>query len=45
MARAAEIVRNNADHQPEVLDADTDQPVAPGASSGSRDRLVRKMGF
>jgi hypothetical protein len=45
VARAAEIVRNNADDQPEVLDADTGQPVAPGASSGSRDHLARKIGF
>ena len=39
------IVRDNADTQPEVLDVDTGQPVAPDASQGSRDRLASKIGF
>jgi hypothetical protein len=45
VARARAILRDDADKQPEVLDAETGQPVAPGASKGSRDDLARKMGF
>ncbi len=45
VARARAILRDDADKQPEVLDAETGQPVAPGASSGSRDDLARKVGF
>jgi hypothetical protein len=45
VARARAILRDNADQQPEVLDAETGQPVAPGASKGSRDDLARKVGF
>lgn len=45
LARAAEIVREDADKQPEVLDARTGRAAAPGASARSRDRLARKVGF
>ena len=45
VARARAILRDDADKQPEVLDAETGQPVAPGASKGSRDDLARKVGF
>ena len=45
MARAREIIRSNADQQPEVLDTETGRAVAPGASANSRERLARKVGF
>jgi hypothetical protein len=45
VARARAILRDDADKQSEVLDAETGQPVAPGASKGSRDDLARKVGF
>lgn len=45
LARANEIVRADADQQPEVLDAQTGRAVAPGASARSRERLARKVGF
>jgi hypothetical protein len=45
VARARAILRDDEDKQAEVLDAETGQPVAPGASSGSRDDLARKVGF
>ena len=45
LARAMEIVHADADKQPEVLNAETGQPVAPGASAGSREDLGRKIGF
>jgi hypothetical protein len=45
VARARAILRGDADKQPEVLDAETGQPVAPAASTGSRDDLARKVGF
>jgi len=45
VARASAMLREDADKQPEVLDAATGQPVAPGASKGSRDDLARKVGF
>jgi hypothetical protein len=45
VARARAILQDDADKQPEVLDAQTGQPVAPGASKGSRDDLARKVGF
>jgi len=45
VARASEIVRENADTQPEVFDTETGQPVAPGASRESRDDLARKIGY
>jgi hypothetical protein len=43
--RAQAMLEADADKQPEVLDAETGQPVAPGASEGSRDDLARKIGF
>lgn len=45
LAQARELVRRNADVQPEVLDTATGQPVAPAASAGSRDDLARKIGY
>jgi hypothetical protein len=45
VARARAILRDDADKQPEVIDAETGQPVAPGANQGSRDDLARKVGF
>lgn len=45
LARAREIVRDDADQQPEILDADTGRAVAPGASAGSREDLAGKIGF
>ena len=45
VARARSILQDEADKQPEVLDAETGQPVAPGASKSSRDDLARKIGF
>jgi hypothetical protein len=45
LLRARAIVQADADKQPEVLDAETGQPVAPAASSGSREDLARKIGF
>ncbi len=43
--QARAIVRDDTDTQPEVLDVDTGQPVAPGANRGSRDLLASKIGF
>jgi hypothetical protein len=43
--RARAMLEADADKQPEVLDAETGQAVAPGASEGSRDDLARKVGF
>lgn len=45
LAHAAQIVREDADQQPEVLDAQTGRAVAPGASAGSREHLARKVGY
>lgn len=45
VARARTSLRDDADKQPEVLDAVTGQPVAPRARKGSRDDLARKVGF
>ena len=45
LARARTILQADADKQPEVLDAETGQPVAPAASSGSREHLATKIGF
>ncbi len=45
LALAGKIVREDADKQPEVLDARTGRPVAPGASAGWRDDLAGKVGF
>lgn len=45
LARARDIVRENADKQPEVLDSRTGRGVAPGASARSRDHLAQKTGF
>jgi hypothetical protein len=42
---AEKIVREDADKQPEVLNAQTDRPMAPGASAGWRDDLAGKVGF
>ena len=44
MERASEIVRTDADKQPEVLD-DQGRAVAPGASKSSREQLAGKVGF
>jgi hypothetical protein len=45
LAAARRVVQENADHQPEVLDTDTGEPVAPAASAGDRDLLARKIGY
>lgn len=44
-AHAREIVRADADTQPEVLNSETGEPVAPAASRASRDDLARKIGY
>jgi hypothetical protein len=45
IARAREIVRSDADKQPEVVDTTTGKAVAPAASRASRDDLARKIGY
>jgi hypothetical protein len=45
VARARAFRRDDADKRPEVLDAETGQPVARGVSSGSRNDRARKIGF
>jgi hypothetical protein len=45
VAQARDIVRADADRQPEVIDTATGKPVAPAASRGSRDDLARKIGY
>jgi hypothetical protein len=45
VARAREMLRQDADRQPEVLDTATGRAVAPGASAESRERLAGKIGF
>jgi hypothetical protein len=45
LAKARAILQADADHQPEELDTDTGQPVAPAASNGLRDDLARKIGY
>lgn len=45
MAAAAEAVKANADAEPEVYDAATGKPAAPGASKGWREDLATKTGF
>ena len=45
VARAREIVLQDADNQPEVIDEQTGRGAAPGASARSREQLATKVGF
>ena len=42
---AVEYALAHADENPEVLDTETGEPAAPGATEADRDELARKIGF
>ena len=45
MAAAREAVLADPDAEPEVIDTETGQPAAPGASAASREELRNRAGF
>ncbi|MBN8899447.1 MAG: hypothetical protein BGO51_07425 [Rhodospirillales bacterium 69-11] len=45
VACARDLIRANADAQPEIRDLSTGHAVAPGATAKSRDELANKVGF
>ncbi|MBN8874185.1 MAG: hypothetical protein J0H67_15225 [Rhodospirillales bacterium] len=45
MASARDLMRADADAQPEIRDLTTGQAVAPGATARWRDELAGKVGF
>ena len=42
---ARQVLLDDADAEPEVLDTATGKPVAPGASKAWRDELAKRVGF
>lgn len=45
VAAARDLIRANADADPEIFDLDTGKPCAPGASKNWREELANRVGF
>jgi hypothetical protein len=45
IAAVRDVIRDDADAQPEIFDLSTGKPVAPGASQGWREELANRVGF
>jgi hypothetical protein len=45
VAAARDIIRANADAEPEIYDLETGKPCAPGASTSWREELANRVGF
>lgn len=45
VAAARQVLLDDPDAEPEIFDAATGKPVAPGASKGWREDLKNRVGF
>jgi hypothetical protein len=45
LARVRELVRQDPDLEPEIVDAGTGKPAEPAATQADREDLAKKIGF